>query len=301
MTNITANAGSDVGEMTGSSDLDTVEDPISVQIRTFLTNRNIQRHKHVLTLSQKCGVSRTTIHRKFKGEGTSWDADDLQSIADAFGVTVDQLTGEDADGAIVPASIKIPRCPTSGLLVVGDLLDKSDVCDLVAIEGPIGWEVHPLALVPKAPDRYAVKKLTLSSLAYTRLALLEDNESAAESLADGLKDFGFAVTVFASNDAFLDVLPQGNFKAYILDWDLGGSTSGAALAAIRDLEAKTSVHLARRAPIIVTTGTLVGTDQRTGQELYAATERFSAQIQTKPTPASLLATVIQRLLTRESR
>lgn len=275
-------------------DLDADDDVVSAKIRGFLVGRGIQRHKQVLELSKLLGVARSSIHRKFKGD-SAWSQEELHVISDHFGVTVEQLTGIAGESLSEHAALRIPKMPSTGMLIVGDPLDSTDICDLVAIKALGGWEVYPIALAPKGPARYSVRSLTVSAGPYMRVALLEDNQSVVESLVDALKDFGFAVTGFRTTDDFLNALPGGRFQAYIVDWDLGGQTAERALTEIRAMESRTDVAAAHRAPIFVTTGVLKDGDVRaTEAALLPICDRLNAAILEKPVRTSVLAAHIRR-------
>ncbi len=271
-----------------------VESAITTQVRSVLAKHNIPPHKQASHLSALIGVARSTVHRKFSSE-IAWDDKELGLIAERFAVTVGFLR---AQRLTVDAAIRIPRCPATGLLVVGPALDPEDTCELIAVLREGRWEVWPQALAPTTcGERYSVSSLSFSALAHTSVALLEDDVSAAAAMSDGLKEFGFRVSTFDNSAEFLAALPGGKFKGFVLDWNLSGTTAEAALAAIRSLEAGASGGASKQAPILVTTGVLSGIEQATvGLPLYKAAEKYDAQIMTKPAPVSLIAASMHRAL-----
>ncbi len=281
----------------------------SAYLRRFLMAKGIPLHKQVLMLSELFGTSRQTIFRKFKGE-KEWTLSDLETIAARFGVSVEDLSQPIAAFAGEPAAVRIPRCPSQGKVAIGDKLEPGSISDLVAVkDADGGWEVYPRAMVPEGVDRWAVYALVLHSPLYIRVALLEDDASAAEALSEAFMDHGIQTTTFSTVETLIASIAEGRFQAFVLDWSMGRGESGEPLTAepvlaeIRARDERLRVALKagtttmRATPIFITTGTLDGPNAGAVERvLIPASVRYKARVSVKPTRASLLAADIKRAL-----
>ena len=119
-------------------------------------------------------------------------------------------------------------------------------------------------------------------------------------------DHGVHATSFATVETFNSALADGRFRAFVLEWSIGGGESGEpqtaepALAKIRALERSRPALPAGSiaeptVPIFITTGTLDGPDGSAVERVLIQTSaRYKAQIILKPMRASLLAADIKR-------
>src|SRR5438105_6785112 len=100
------------------------EDPTTMQVRAFLADRGIARHKQAVELATILKLDRSTVFRRFKGK-FSWAPQDLRDIAAHFQVPVEQMIGSteatSSSGAtaVEPATLRIPGLPGTAEIVVG--------------------------------------------------------------------------------------------------------------------------------------------------------------------------------------
>ncbi len=149
-----------------------------------------------------------------------------------------------------------------------------------------GWQVHPRgAAALLGQDGHAVASLRVSALPRHRIALLEDDSTAAAVVALALQTQGMVVHTYQEPDALIAALAQRRYQAYVVDWLLGGSTAAAAIREIRQRQPE--------APIAITTGAL-NTGAETEGALIPLAEHWAAGIFEKPFRQAVLASYLRR-------
>lgn len=286
---------------------------VSIKLSRFLLHRGVGKSKQTTFLAKLFGVHRSTIHRKFEGEVSTWTEVELAAVAKRFEVRVEQILSGVNEHDVVSVEVRIPKCPSRGQAVLGEMLDEFDVAELVAVQerprsfnddGGQGsgdrlvWAIYPRLKAPKDAPKFGVLSLTIESPPYMRVALLEDDVRAGEATVEALHDFGIAVRHFVTVEEFVSALEGSRFEAFIFDWMIGGSTSEDALNHIRQQEARNRAAIVRPAPIIVMTGamTMGGGDMRGSAETIAAKCRAAgASVHAKPTPPAFLAATLLQM------
>ena len=274
------------------SDTPSMEDGPYGALKVFLLARGIARHKQTAEVAGLLGLAKTSVFRKFKGD-SSFSLSELKVLAEHFGTDVDTLRGQARAGADrstaatgEPARLHLPGLPAQGLLQPGPELADDDICDLVAVRRGSAWEVHP----GDAPGlegqvRHSVAQLRISSLPRPRIALLEDDDTAAAVVALALEAEGMVVdghrTCAELNRAVTHRAAQG----YVIDWLIGGGTAESAIRHIRARQPS--------APIAITTGAL-HTGAETEGSLIPFAEQFGVGIFEKPFRQAVLASYLRR-------
>ena len=115
------------------------EPALSVNVRRFLLSHGVKEHNHASEIARIINVDRSQSYRRLKGD-VAWSHTDLRAIAHHFGAPDELLLPRDdlarfanpaSDG--VPALIRVPNLPPTGLLVPGPELAPGESSDLVAI------------------------------------------------------------------------------------------------------------------------------------------------------------------------
>lgn len=268
-------------------------------LKVFLLARGVARHKQTAEVAGLLGLAKTSVFRKFKGE-SSFSLSELKVLADHFGTDVDTLRGQSrASGDRTlgsggePARLHLPGLPAQGVLQPGPELAEDDVCDLVAIRNGSAWEVHPSSAPAVAGHvRYSVAQLRISSLPRPRIALLEDDDTAAAVVALALEAEGMVVQAYRTCSDLTQAVNQRPAQAYVIDWLIGGGTAEAAIRHIRSRQPK--------APIAITTGAL-HTGAETEGSLIPFAEQFGVGIFEKPFRQAVLASYLRRGLASSPR
>src|SRR4051812_25620231 len=141
------------------------EPATSVNVRRFLLSHGVKEHNHASEIARIINVDRSQSYRRLKGD-VAWSHTDLRAIAHHFGAPDELLLPRDdlarfahpgSDG--VPALVRVPNLPSTGLLVPGPELAPGESSDLVAIRVGTSWEVHLNGDEPLGVRRHAIEAL----------------------------------------------------------------------------------------------------------------------------------------------
>ena len=281
------------------------EPPASAGVRRFLLAHGVKEHNHASEIARIIAVDRSQSYRRLKGD-VAWSHTDLRAIARHFGAAEGSLLpgdeaargGGGAPGASaqpvaagidpVPAAIRVPRLPATGMLVPGAALSAGERCDLVAVRGEAGWEVWADGDQPPGLRRHAIEALTLRSVSRLHVALLEDDARAAEAMVEAFRPLDIEAESHASADSLLATIGRRRFDAYVLDWLLPDGDAARVVAAIR-------LHRPH-VPVVVVTGALKA-DSEMERSLLELSVRWNFSTLDKPVRPMNLANAIKQLAT----
>ena len=271
-----------------------IEPLTSVTVRKFLVANGVREHNHASEIARIINVDRSQSYRRLKGD-VAWSHTDLRAIALHFGAADDHLLPHDdlvrtaiQAGDAVPALIRIAHLPPTGLLVPGVELLPGEISDLVAIKGPAGWEIHLNGDEPEGTRRHAIEALTVRSHPHLQVALLEDDQRAADALVDAFRPLGIVATPYADSAALRAAIAHRRFDAYVLDWLLAEGTAAGIVEEIR----RGRPHI----PIVVVTGALVA-DTEMEKTLLELSARWNFSTLDKPVRPMNLANALKQLVT----
>ncbi|HIV72674.1 MAG TPA: hypothetical protein H9903_17190 [Candidatus Aquabacterium excrementipullorum] len=232
---------------------------IASRLRQALQIQGVPPRQQAAWVARLCNLSVSQARRKLQGSG--WLFDEVLTLAHHHGLSLDELARDDPAvstqaAPLEKATVLLEGASTPCQVQIGHLLAPRDQdhAPVQAVRDGERWLVGaPMALRrlhPLAP-RYAVQRLMLTPSAPRaplRVAVIDDDLLAAESLCDWFDDAGGKAQAFASADALLGSDVQ-QFDAYVVDYILGAGQSSEAL--IRHLR-----HLRPQAPIVLLTGRL---------------------------------------------
>ena len=277
-----------------TADTDAPLEPVlSVNVRRFLLSHGVKEHNHASELARIINVDRSQSYRRLKGD-VAWSHTDLRTIAHHFGAPDDLLLPRDelarhahpgADG--VPALIRVPNLPPTGLLIPGPELAPGDSSDLVAIRHGTSWEIHVNGDEPFGAARHAIESLTIRSHPHLQVALLEDDTRAAEALVEAFRPLGIVATPFADSDSLRTAIAHRRFDAYVLDWLLAEGTAARIVEEIRGLRT--------RVPILVVTGALMA-DSEMEKSLLELSAQWNFSTLDKPVRPMNLANALKQMV-----
>ena len=269
------------------------EPALSVNVRRFLVSHGVKEHNHASEIARIINVDRSQSYRRLKGD-VAWSHTDLRAIAHHFGAPDELLLPRDdlarfahpgSDG--VPALIRVPNLPPTGLLVPGPELAPGESSDLVAIRAGTSWEVHLNGDEPVGARRHAIEALTIRSHAHLQVALLEDDTRAADALVEAFRPLGIVATPYADSDALREAIAHRRFDAYVLDWLLAEGTAASIVEEIRGHRA----HV----PILVVTGALMA-DSEMEKSLLELSAQWNFSTLDKPVRPMNLANALKQMV-----
>ena len=269
------------------------EPALSVNVRRFLLSHGVKEHNHASEIARIINVDRSQSYRRLKGD-VAWSHTDLRAIAHHFGAPDELLLPRDdlarfahpgSDG--VPALIRVPGLPPTGLLVPGPELAPGESSDLVAIRSGTCWEVHVNGDEPLGARRHAIEALTIRSHPHLQVALLEDDLRAADALVEAFRPLGIVATPYADSDALRDAIAHRRFDAYVLDWLLAEGTAASIVEEIRNHRA----HV----PILVVTGALMA-DSEMEKSLLDLSAQWNFSTLDKPVRPMNLANALKQMV-----
>ena len=269
------------------------EPATSVNVRRFLVSHGVKEHNHASEIARIINVDRSQSYRRLKGD-VSWSHTDLRAVAHHFGAPDDHLLPRDdlaryahAAGEAVPAVIRVPNLPPTGLLVPGAELAAGESSDLVAIRNGSAWEIHANGDEPFGARRHAIEALTIRSHPHLRVALLEDDTRAAEALVEAFRPLGIVATPYADAASLEDAIAQRRFDAYVLDWLLTDGTAAGIVEEIR----RHNAHI----PILVVTGALMA-NSAMEQSLLELSAQWNFSTLDKPVRPMNLANALKQMV-----
>ncbi|MFL6626674.1 MAG: helix-turn-helix domain-containing protein [Vitreoscilla sp.] len=280
------------GRIAADNDAPT-EPALSVNVRRFLLSHGVKEHNHASEIARIINVDRSQSYRRLKGD-VAWSHTDLRAIAHHFGAPDELLLPRDdlarfahpgSDG--VPALIRVPNLPSTGLLVPGPELAPGESSDLVAIRVGTSWEVHLNGDEPLGARRHAIEALTIRSHAHLQVALLEDDTRAADALVEAFRPLGIVASPFVDSDSLRAAIAHRRFDAYVLDWLLADGTAAGIVEEIRQHRP--------RVPILVVTGALMA-DSEMEKSLLELSAQWNFSTLDKPVRPMNVANALKQMV-----
>lgn len=233
--------------------------PVAARLRQALQVQGVAPRQQATWVARLCDISVSQARRKLQGAG--WLFDEVHTLAQHHGLSLDDLVRDESGAStqaapLERANVLLEGGQSPGQVQIGHLLAPRDQdrVPLQAIREGHHWLVgSPPALRrlhPQAP-RYAVQRLLLApapARAPLRVAVVDDDLLAADSLCDWFDDAGGKAQAFGSADALLSTDLQ-QYDAFVVDYILGAGQSSEAL--IRHLRGQRP-----QAPIVLLTGRL---------------------------------------------
>ncbi len=223
------------------------------RVRQALESKGITSRHQAALVAQLCDISVSQARRKL--QGAAWLFEEVRLIAHHSGVSLDDLGRADFQQGraqtCVPATAVFDGNHWPCTIVVGHLLAPRDQgkVSLQALRDSTGWMAgSATSLHQIKPDvpRYAVERLTLSAPAPQtgfKVAVIDDDPHAAESLCDWFESSGFEAVAFHSAAAVLEA-GLTEFDAFVVDFILGsGQSSQTLVEQIRRLRPQAPVAL----------------------------------------------------------
>lgn len=232
---------------------------IAAHLRQALQIQGVPPRQQAAWVARLCDISVSQARRKLQGAG--WLFDEVLTLAQHHGLSLDDLAHEhhcsgSSSSPLEKGHVLLEGADTACQVQIGHLLAPRDQehTAVQAVRDGDRWLIGTPAalrrLHPQGP-RYAVQRLMLTPTpprAPLRVAVIDDDVMAAESLCDWFDDAGGKAQAFGSADALLQTDLQ-QFDAFVVDFILGPGQSSESL--IRHLRGQRP-----QAPIVLLTGRL---------------------------------------------
>lgn len=241
----------------------------SACLSALLERHGVPSRHQATEIAHICAISISQARRKLRG--AVWLFDEVQTICQHFGESLDTVFGSSAlqtSSTNSPASIARSNTYPATLLIDGQKM----ACDIqlgplcastqeASCQGLVafhdqqeGWQVGSILRMQQGGycgAHYAVEQLQLRNpVAQTRprIAVLDDDIGSAGALADWFNEVGYEAHAYTSTAALL-ARPLSEHDAFVVDLILGGGqTSQSIVERIRKEQPE--------APIVLLTGQL---------------------------------------------
>ena len=277
------------------------------RLAELMVRHGVPSRQQANLLAQVTGMSISQARRKLRG--ASWSFGEVWMMARYFGESLDAVFQEEAGPTdALEASLPPPLASAldaqfihlgqhlpSQIRLGPQLPGRSPADQLAAAHDAAGWWVATSAELKQRglpSPHYAVEQLIISQARpehLARIAIVDDDRTAAEALEDWFIEAGYQAKAFTSASALL-ATPLQQYDAYIVDLILGHQqTSHALVERIRQANPS--------APVVVLTGQL-REGQATEADLTTLLRTQGATFFEKPVRPAVLAAAIQSHLDR---
>lgn len=264
-------------------------------IRSALAHRGVASASHANVLAETFNVTPSQMRRKLRFG--IWTLQELLILQDRIGVSLSSVLHSSSEGVakdMEPGLLLINGQEVECQISRGPVMaTASQPANLACSRVQGRWCISTFgALEAAAPGqlRYAVELLqVLDGGSPLRIAVLDDDFPAAESLALWLSESGYPAIPFATVQDLIEA-GIGNFDAFVLDVMLKSGTSYDLIGKIREVDAN--------AVILLLTGKVRG-NAPLESEMAEVVRDQQVEFAVKPTsPPLLLASILSSVARR---
>lgn len=282
-----------------SDEISQADSPLHAQIRRTLAQHGVHVRHQAAMVAELCAISPSQARRKL--QGSAWLFEEIQALASFCGCSIETLTQpieNHHSGLPQKATLRIDSQSLDCDIVIGRLLSPKEQAQvsLQAVRNDSCWQVGtPAALnsFRNSGPRYAVERLTMTlptSTGSMRVAVLDDDPMAAESLCDWIINADMRATAFTSGHELM-AHNLMEFDAFVVDFILSdGQNSKMLIEHIR--------RIRPHAPIALLTGHLKdGT--ATEEDLTGVMRTHKVLFFEKPIRPAMLVAALQNSFDRK--
>ena len=229
---------------------------VAACVASLMSRHGVPPRNQATAIAQICAISVSQARRKLRG--AVWLFNEVLALCRHHGESLETVFGTDQgpgapgqSGVLLIDGIELP-CQVRAGAICPPL--SSDAAALLTTRVGDRWLVGTparLDALGATGTRHLVEQLQATppeAPVAVRIAVLDDDESAAQALVDWFEQLGYDAQGYTRADELDQDLTQG-FDAYVLDLMLsGGQTSQAMVERIRRLQPD--------APIVLLTGQL---------------------------------------------
>jgi ActR/RegA family two-component response regulator len=219
----------------------------------------------------------------------AWEIEEIEKLAAHFGESLAEAFASTEPQDVASAVLVVGGHRIPCQLVVGGPLREREPNTLVAAKAGEQWLVMPATDGGVGPV-FEVQQLTVSSRTNRRprVAILDDEVSAAASLAQYFSDQGCDAQAFTRVNDLVAHMKARPFDGYVIDWVLSEGPAIELIAMIVSDDPHCS--------IAILTGKME--NDVVGPAVTAAISTYQLQFFQKPTPPSIIATALKRSMAK---
>ncbi|MFS8056604.1 helix-turn-helix domain-containing protein [Rhizobium sp. BR 317] len=248
-------------------------------IAALLMRHGVPKYRFAVTVSEILGLSYSAGNRRLT-TNASWSLEELKSVAEHFGETLEELVTLDKSDALLEASIVINNHIVPCRIQLGNVVGQVPPGTLIAAEIDGSWRVMPADARSTIPAHAVTRLLIEPTVSRRRVAILDDHADTAQTIVHYMEMAGLEAIAFNDPQALYD---QTDFDAYVLDWIIErDARRQTALELVENIRARNAL-----CPIVILTGQI-----RTGnvdeENIAAALARHNLKFFTKPASMPIL-------------
>lgn len=219
---------------------DLVSSTLTKRVRELMDSHGIVERKQSSTLARILGLSFSAAYRKLHSS-SRWTVQQINQVAAHFKESPAKLleslneisglpTQDDPQEAVLTIGHKELPC----LAWIDRPLSDGQTADLVAIQVRGRWRIYEMSAAPEG-TRHDVEKIELYPKQFSRMsiAVIEDDEAAADNITEYLNAIGFKATPYYSLASALAAVAHHAYDGYLIDWFMGNETAEGLIKAIR--------------------------------------------------------------------
>lgn len=271
-----------------------VSSTLTKRVRDLMESHGISERKQSSVLARILGLSFSAAYRKL--HSSSWTFEQINTVAAHFKESpakllesLDEIVGlptrADPQEAVLTVGHKEMPC----LAWITRPLPDGQTADLVAIQEHGRWRICEMSAAPEG-TKHDVEKIELYPKQFARMsiAVIEDDEAAADNLCEYLNAIGFKATPFYSLASAMADVQHHAYDGYLIDWFMGNETAEGLIAAIR----KTGNIVA---PIFLLTSTLESNIEME-TELARLIRQYDVDCKEKPARLHIIGAELSKCL-----
>ncbi|MEF0943871.1 helix-turn-helix domain-containing protein [Rhizobium sp. BR 362] len=262
------------------SDRAEIEAGLAAQcIAALLTRHGIPKYRFAVTVSEILGLSYSAGNRRLT-TNASWSLEELRSVAEYFGETLEELVTLENSDTLIEATIVINNHIVPCRIRLGNLVGQVSPGTLIAAEIDGSWRVVPADTRSMIPANAVTRLVIEPTLSRRRVAILDDHADTAQTIVQYMETAGLEAVAFNDPQVLYD---QTNFDAYVLDWIIERDARRyTALKLVENIRARNAL-----CPIIILTGQ-IRTGNADEENIAAALAQHNLKFFTKPASMPIL-------------
>lgn len=266
-------------------------------IRSALAQKGVASASHANALAETFNITPSQVRRKLRFG--IWTLQELLVLQDRIGVSLSSVlhtSGDSAARSMEPGVLLINGQEVECQISPGPVMTAaSQAANLACSRHQGRWLISTCGSLEAAVPgqlRYAVELLQiLDGGSPLRIAVLDDDLPAAESLAMWFSESGYPAMAFSTTQELVSA-GIGNFDAFVLDVMLKSGTSYDLIGKIREIDAN--------AVITLLTGKVRG-NTPLESEMAEVVRDQKVEFAVKPTsPPLLLASILSSVARRRT-
>ena len=254
-------------------------------VRSLLLRHKVAAMRHVTSVADILGFTYTQVHRRMNGS-VAWEIEELQRVGEHFGETLEEVFAEGKARVFISGWLALDGTRVACELALGDLVGEPAGDTLVATWDGARWVAGLAANAPHGERRVVLRLQIPKTGGRSRVAILDDDEDEARSLADYLVARGFDADAFSTMEALIGKIALRRYDAYVLDWIVGDRSVTELVAMLRSDNSA--------CPIAILTGRLAERDIE--RDVAEALATYRLMFFEKPTRPALVASQLLHAL-----